>query len=100
MNELLVLDDQKEKEEFCLCKFLSMVQGTETEDEKSLDAKFRDASRAWRSVFKPHASEKFVNYYSCAYDGKLQNQGPSKITFRLALRFDVNTLIQFVDSWC
>ncbi|KAI8903108.1 rab-GTPase-TBC domain-containing protein [Gorgonomyces haynaldii] len=74
VTEVLGLETFEEMQDYCLDKMAYFLeQGSQ--DEKSTDAKFRQASRAWRQIFKLPESELFVNYYSCSYHGKLLNQG-------------------------
>ncbi|KAI9327546.1 rab-GTPase-TBC domain-containing protein [Obelidium mucronatum] len=74
--ELSNLEDLADQEAFALTKFQSLVTNAEKDsDEKSSDAKFRAASRAWRQIFKLPETERLVNFYSCAYHKKLINQG-------------------------
>ncbi|KAI9205822.1 rab-GTPase-TBC domain-containing protein [Polychytrium aggregatum] len=76
MPELAELEDPLDKEAFAVSKFQSLITNTEQDtDEKSTDAKFRAASRAWRQTFRLPESERLVNFYSCAYHKKLTNQG-------------------------
>ncbi|KAJ3100930.1 hypothetical protein HDU97_001814 [Phlyctochytrium planicorne] len=76
MSELNELEDPSDKESFAVSKFQSLVTSNEKDsDEKSSDAKFRAASRAWRQIFKLPENERLVNFYSCAYHKKLINQG-------------------------
>ncbi|KAJ3297468.1 hypothetical protein HDU79_003549 [Rhizoclosmatium sp. JEL0117] len=74
--ELKDLEDLADQEAFALTKFQSLVTNAEKDsDEKSSDAKFRAASRAWKQIFKLPETERLVNFYSCAYHKKLINQG-------------------------
>ncbi|KAI9325982.1 rab-GTPase-TBC domain-containing protein [Zopfochytrium polystomum] len=76
LGEARELEDPKDREAFAISKLHSMVASTEKEtDEKSDDAKFRAASRAWRQIFRLPENERLVNFYSCAYHKKLMNQG-------------------------
>ncbi|KAJ3188481.1 hypothetical protein HK101_009144 [Irineochytrium annulatum] len=74
--ELSELEDPVDKEAYAISKFHSLVTSAEKDsDEKSSDAKFRAASRAWRQIFRLPETERLVNFYSCAYHKKLINQG-------------------------
>ena len=65
LAEILALDDPDDQEAFALAKFCSIVQNQELDtDEKSSDAKFRQAARSWRQIFRIPESERLVN---CAY---------------------------------
>ncbi|KAJ3074761.1 hypothetical protein HDU98_010351 [Podochytrium sp. JEL0797] len=94
LKDLSNLEDLADQEAFALTKFQSLVTNAEKDsDEKSTDAKFRAASRAWKQIFKLSESERLVNcmwnlhvlvriskraiipVYSCAYHKKLVNQG-------------------------
>ncbi|KAJ3124723.1 TBC1 domain member 9, partial [Physocladia obscura] len=85
MAELAHLEDLADQEAFALTKFQSLVTNAEKDtDEKSTDAKFRAASRAWRQEFRLPDNErllakiehaKYFTVYSCAYHKKLTNQG-------------------------
>ncbi|TPX34079.1 hypothetical protein SmJEL517_g03274 [Synchytrium microbalum] len=76
LSELQELEDPTDQEAFAVSKFQSMVASAEQDtDEKSTDAKFRAASRAWRQIFHLPDTERLVNFYSCAYHKKLINQG-------------------------
>ncbi|TPX48227.1 hypothetical protein SeMB42_g03081 [Synchytrium endobioticum] len=76
LPELQELEDPIDQEAFAVSKFQSLVASAEKDtDEKSTDAKFRAASRAWRQIFHLPESERLVNFYSCAYHKKLINQG-------------------------
>ncbi|KAJ3340575.1 hypothetical protein HDU83_007012 [Entophlyctis luteolus] len=93
MPELVHLEDLADQEAFALTKLQSLVTSADKDtDEKSTDAKFRAASRAWRQIFRLPESERLVNcecvmfltltrpyflgaVYSCAYHKKLTNQG-------------------------
>ena len=72
--EISLMDDLKDKEEFAIAKFKSLVEQLNT-DEKSTDAKYRAAARSWKQLFRMPDNERFVNYYSCSYHRKLLNQG-------------------------
>jgi hypothetical protein len=61
---------------FAKTKFQSMVtQSSGAVDEMVDDQKFRDASRAFRDLFKVSEEERLVNYYSCAVWKSLPQQG-------------------------
>jgi hypothetical protein len=62
MNEVTTLDDVHDRESFAVAKFFSMVQNQDTNtDEKSTDAKFRQAARSWRQIFHIPETERLVN---------------------------------------
>ncbi|KAJ3214732.1 hypothetical protein HDU67_001323 [Dinochytrium kinnereticum] len=62
LSELNDLEDPNDKESFAVSKFQSLVTSSEKDtDEKSSDAKFRAASRAWRQIFRLPESERLVN---------------------------------------
>lgn len=64
---LSILDDN-EKEEFVATKVNSIVTRRDAgTDEISADANVRTASRSFRQTFDVPATERLVNYYSCAY---------------------------------
>ncbi|KAJ3127151.1 hypothetical protein HK098_006699 [Nowakowskiella sp. JEL0407] len=74
--ELDELEDMEDKEAYAVSKFQSHVANVEKDtDEKSTDAKFRSAARAWRQLFQLPESERLVAFYSCSYHKKLINQG-------------------------
>ncbi|KAJ3401151.1 TBC1 domain member 9, partial [Chytriomyces hyalinus] len=61
---------------FALSKLHSLVSNADRDtDEKSTDAKFRAASRTWKQTFRLPDTERLVNFYACAHDKKLINQG-------------------------
>lgn len=62
MSEVMALDDPQDRESFAIAKFFSLVQNQDQDtDEKSTDAKFRQAARSWRQSFHVLESERLVN---------------------------------------
>ena len=56
------LDDPADREEFALAKFNSLVHSQDNDtDEKSTDAKFRQAARSWKQIFHIPDSDRLVN---------------------------------------
>ncbi|KAJ3001017.1 hypothetical protein HDV02_000086 [Globomyces sp. JEL0801] len=76
LNWVKGLEDPKDKENYAMTKFISLVQTSDgNADEKSSDTAYRNAARSWRQLFRMNEEERFVNYYSCSYHRKLLNQG-------------------------
>ncbi|KAJ3332059.1 TBC1 domain member 9, partial [Blyttiomyces sp. JEL0837] len=74
MKELMDLEDADDKEAYAISKFQSLVTSVEKDtDEKSSDAKFRAASRAWRQIFRLPENERLVNCKNGV--AHLMNQG-------------------------
>lgn len=62
MIEVMTLDDAHDRESFAVAKFFSLVQNQETDtEEKSSDAKFRQAARSWRQIFHIPETERLVS---------------------------------------
>lgn len=64
---------------YCKTKIQVLVADSATakhgpNDEISSDTKLRNASRAFRNIFRVSDTERLVNYYPCAYQ-KIPNQG-------------------------
>ncbi|KAJ3386874.1 hypothetical protein HDU92_002222 [Lobulomyces angularis] len=76
LKEISKLEDPDDKVNYAIAKLHSMVTSEENDsDEKSLDSKFRAASRSWKQLFRLNENERLVNFYSCAYSKKMSNQG-------------------------
>ncbi|KAJ1552603.1 TBC1 domain member 9 [Cladochytrium tenue] len=104
LAEVAELEDPADKEAYAISKFQSMVTSVEKDsDEKSDDAKFRAASRAWKQTFRLPESERLVNFYSCAYHKKLINQGWMYIStsylcfYSFVLGVEVKIVIELKD---
>ncbi|OZJ05513.1 hypothetical protein BZG36_01918 [Bifiguratus adelaidae] len=70
------LDDPDEKEAFVVSKVNAIVSETEQEeDHGTMDDNLRAASRSFHQTFEVPASERLVNFYSCAYHSRVMYQG-------------------------
>ena len=73
--EVMKLDSFPDVYFYCSSKVESLLATFDrSHDEVSTDEKFRNAARAFRSIFNVPDSERLVNFYSCARE-KFQNQG-------------------------
>jgi hypothetical protein len=104
MTEVMTLDDAHDRESFAVAKFFSLVQNQETDsEEKSTDAKFRQAARSWRQIFHIPEAERLVSFYSCCYDRKLSNQGWMYISvshlyfYSFVLGTETKVIIEYKD---
>ncbi|KAJ3221518.1 hypothetical protein HK099_003430 [Clydaea vesicula] len=65
LKEISKLEDPDDKVNYAIAKLHSMVTSEENDsDEKSLDSKFRAASRSWKQLFRLNENERLVN---CIY---------------------------------
>ncbi|CAM0141574.1 unnamed protein product [Umbelopsis sp. WA50703] len=65
------IDDPYDREEWVASKIQHIVTSIdEGADERSTDEKVRNASRSFRQSFDVPPTERLVNYYSCAYNGR------------------------------
>ncbi|KAF7727879.1 hypothetical protein EC973_006878 [Apophysomyces ossiformis] len=106
-NLLAPLDilDDSEKEAFVVTKINSIVTRRDAgTDEISTDEKVRNASRSFRQTFDVAATERLVNYYSCAYHtARLTSQGWLYISenyvafYSYLLGFETKVLMELKD---
>ncbi|KAI7865927.1 rab-GTPase-TBC domain-containing protein [Spinellus fusiger] len=102
--QLTVLEDS-EKEVFIVTKINSIVTRRDAgTDEISVDEKVRNASRSFRQTFSVPATERLVNYYSCAYHTqRMTSQGWIYISENYAafysymLGYETKLLIELKD---
>ncbi|KAG0165214.1 hypothetical protein DFQ30_008822 [Apophysomyces sp. BC1015] len=107
LNLLPPLDilDDPEKEAYVVTKINSIVTRRDAgTDEISTDEKVRNASRSFRQTFNVPATERLVNYYSCAYHtSRLTSQGWLYISenylafYSYLLGFETKILIELKD---